>query len=176
MRSSGSCSAGCGRADAATIQLARAPGLNGARRSIVYEGAARQFVDKAVRVGVAYRYELSVFDVAGNGASSTVTGRARATLYRPAAGAVVRAPVILAWEPQTGVSFYNAQLLRDGVKVLSAWPRGATLRIGATWRYAGRLQRLEPGLYRWYVWAARGTRERPTYGRALGSSTFTVKR
>ena len=88
----------------------------------------------------------------------------------------MRAPVVLAWEAQNGVSFYNAQLLRDGVKVLSAWPRGATLRIGATWRYAGRLQRLEPGLYRWYVWAARGTRERPTYGRALGSSTFTVKR
>ena len=64
----------------------------------------------------------------------------------------------------------------NGVKVLSAWPRAASLRIGATWRYAGRAQRLEPGLYRWYVWAARGTRERPTYGRALGSSTFVVKR
>jgi len=163
-------------ADVAAVELARTPGLNGARRSIVYEGAARQFVDKAVRVGIPYRYELSAFDAAGNGASSAVTGRARDTLYRPAAGGVVRAPVVLAWEAQKGVSFYNVQLLRDGVKVLSAWPRAATLRIGSTWRYAGRLQRLKPGRYRWYVWAARGTRERPTYGRALGSSTFTVKR
>ena len=106
-----------------------------------------------------------------------MTGKARGHLCtaRPRARSCVRRSQ-LAWEAQNGVSFYNAQLLRDGVKVLSAWPRGATLRIGATWRYAGRLQRLEPGLYRWYVWAARGTRERPTYGRALGSSTFTVKR
>jgi hypothetical protein len=163
-------------ADAARVELARTPGLNGARRSIVYEGAARQFVDKAVRVGVAYRYELSAFDVAGNSIRSAVTGRARATLYRPAAGGVARAPVVLAWEAQKGVSFYNVQLLRDGVKVLSAWPRAASLRIRATWRHGGTLQRLEPGLYRWYVWAARGTRERPTYGRALGSSTFVVKR
>ena len=103
-------------------------------------------------------------------------GALRATLYRPAAGEAERAPFVLAWEAQKGVSFYNVQLLRDGVKVLSAWPRAASLRIGATWRYASRLQRLEPGLYRWYVWAARGTRERPTYGRALGSSTFVVKR
>ena len=163
-------------ADAATFELVRTPGRNGARSSIVYKGAARQFVDKAVRVGVAYRYELSAFDVAGNSASSAVSGRARPTLYRPDAGGVARAPVVLAWEAQKGVSFYNVQLLRDGVKMLSAWPRAATLRIGASWRYAGRLQRLEPGLYRWYVWAARGTRERPTYGRALGSSTFVVKR
>ena len=82
----------------------------------------------------------------------------------------------LAWEPQGGVSFYNLQLLRDGVKVLSIWPRGATLRIGTTWRYAGKLQRLEPGLYRWYVWAARGTRGAPPYGRALARATFVVKR
>jgi len=163
-------------ADVASVELARSPGVNGARRSVIYKGAGREFVDKAVRVGIAYRYDLSAFDAAGNVDRSGVTAKARAVLYRPAAGATVRAPVVLAWEKQDGVSFYNAQLLRDGVKVLSAWPRGATLRIGAPWRYAGRLQRLEPGRYRWYVWAARGTRERPTYGRALGSSTFVVMR
>jgi hypothetical protein len=163
-------------ADVASVELARSPGVNGARRSVVYKGAGRGFVDKAVRLGIAYHYELSAFDAAGNVDRSEVTAKARAMLYRPAAGAEVRAPVTLAWEPQEGAIFYNAQLVRDGVKVLSAWPRSSSLRLGATWRYAGKLQRLEPGVYRWWVWAARGSRERPTFGRALGSSTFTVER
>ncbi len=163
-------------ADVASVELARSPGVNGARRSVVYKGAGREFVDKAVRLGIAYRYELTAFDAAGNLDRSKVTGKARAIMYRPAAGAAVRAPVVLAWERPGGRELLQrparARRRQDAERVAAA----ATLRIGATWRYAGRLQRLEPGLYRWYVWAARGTRERPTYGRALGSSTFVVKR
>lgn len=51
----------------------------------------------------------------------------------------------------------------------------ATLRVGGSWRYLGRKRTLEPGDYRWFVWAALGTRERPRFGRPLGSSTFTVR-
>ena len=81
----------------------------------------------------------------------------------------------LAWEAVAGVKFYNVQLLRDGVKVLSTWPSKPLLRLNRSWRYAGKTQRLEPGLYRWYVWGARGTKVRPEYGRTLGTSTFRVR-
>ena len=162
-------------ADAVDVELVRRPGVNGARSTVVYRGAGRSFVDRTVRNGVRYRYELSVGDEAGNRAEAAAAATPRPPLYRPAAGAVVQAPLVLAWDPVEGARFYNVQLLRDGVKVLSAWPRAATLRVGPTWRYLGRRRALEPGTYRWFVWGAMGTRERPRFGRPLGSSTFTVR-
>ncbi len=163
-------------ADVVDVELVRRPGVNGARSTVVYRGAGRSFVDRTVRDGVRYRYELSVGDEAGNQAESAVTATPRPPLYRPAPGAVVQAPLVLAWDPVEGARFYNVQLLREGVKILSAWPRVATLRVGGTWRYLGKKRALEPGDYRWFVWGAMGTRERPRFGRPLGSSTFTVRR
>ena len=81
---------------------------------------------------------------------------------------------MLAWDTN-GARFYNVQVLRDGVKVLSAWPRAGFLQLHSTWRYLGKTYGLEPGSYRWYVWGAQGTRERPQYGRPLGTSTFVVR-
>jgi hypothetical protein len=162
--------------DAVVAALVRRPGVNGARSTTVYRGAARSFVDRTVRNGVRYRYELRLRDAAGNEVAASVTTTPRPPLYRPAAGAVVRSPIVLAWDRVEGARFYNVQLLRNGVKVLSAWPVRATLRVGKPWRYLGRRQALEPGRYRWFVWAARGTRAQPRYGRPLGSSTFTVRR
>ena len=164
--------------DVVTVELMRSPGINGARTTNVYRGKGVAFVDRTVRAGVRYRYELIVADVAGNASRKTVTTGAlqRAALYSPAAGAVVRAAPLLRWKPVAGATFYNVQLFRNGRKILSTWPGAARLRLARTWTYAGKRHRLEPGLYRWYVWGARGPRERPTYGRALGSSTFSVKR
>jgi len=88
----------------------------------------------------------------------------------------VRTPPLLRWKAVKGVTFYNVQLYRDGKKVLSTWPRKAALQLARSWSYGGKRQRLLPGTYRWYVWGAKGTRARPTYGRALGTSTFVVRR
>ena len=162
-------------ADAASVELVRAPGLNGARSSVVYRGTGRSFSDRRVRDGIRYRYRIRVADVAGNVAEAIVSASPRPPLYRPAQGAVVRAPIAFAWEAVEGVGFYNFQLLRNQRKVLSAWPRVAGLSLGSTWRYAGKRHRLDPGVYHWYVWGARGSRERPVFGRPLGSSTFVVK-
>ena len=162
-------------ADAASVELVRAPGMNGARSSVVYRGTGRSFSDRRVRDGIRYRYTIRVADLAGNVAEATVSASPRPPLYRPAQGALVRAPIAFAWEAVEGVGFYNFQLLRNQKKVLSAWPRVAGLSLGSTWRYAGKRYRLEPGVYHWYVWGARGSRERPIFGRPLGSSTFVVK-
>ena len=88
----------------------------------------------------------------------------------------MRTAPLLRWQPVAGATFYNVQLYRNGRKLLSTWPGTAKLRLARTWTYAGKRHRLEPGLYTWYVWGARGTRARPVYGKVLGSSTFTVKR
>jgi hypothetical protein len=156
-------------ADIVRVEIVRRPGLNGARATTLYRGTGATFADSTVRDGVRYRYEVSAADRAGNVARRTVAAHQRALLYSPVAGAVV-APgrLVLRWQASAGARFYNVQLFRNGVKVLTAWPRAVTLAVPA--------RLLTPGRYRWYVWPSRGTRERPRYTRPLGTSHFTVKR
>ena len=165
-------------ADVVSVEIMRSPGINGAKSTKVYEGKGASFVDKTVRAGIRYRYELSVADIAGNVSRKAVTAVASqpAALYGPAAGAVVRKPPLLRWKKVAGATFYNVQLYRNGRKVLSTWPGTAKLRLQRTWTYSGKRYQLEPGNYTWYVWGARGTRAKPVYGKVLGSSTFVVKR
>ena len=145
----------------------------------MYKGNGAAFVDKTVKAGVRYRYEISVADVAGNVTTKAVTAATAAKKARPpraAAGAVVKVPPLLRWKPVAKASFYNVQLYRNGRKVLSTWPGAAKLKLKRTWTYAGKRYRLQPGVDKWFVWGARGTRAKPVYGSVLGSSTFTVKR
>ena len=162
------------------VELVRSPGINGAKSTIVYRGNGAAFVDKTVKAGVRYRYEISVADLAGNVTTKAVTAATAAkkstSLLAPAAGAVVKVPPLLRWKPVAKASFYNVQLYRNGRKVLSTWPGAAKLKLKRTWTYAGKRYRLQPGVYKWFVWGARGTRAKPVYGSVLGSSTFTVKR
>ncbi len=162
--------------DAVLVELERSPGINGRKKTVVYQGNGASFTDKTVRDGVRYRYEVRASDVAGNVAQKAVIATVDfPALYRPVAGATVHAPIVLAWDAVKGASYYNIQLYRNKVKVLTFWPKAPTFRIGKTWRYEGKVQRLAPGRYDWYVWGARGTRAKPQYGKLLGSSSFVVK-
>ena len=161
--------------DTVLVRIDRTPGINGRKKTRVYKGTGESFVDRTVRKGVRYRYELTATDAAGNLAGTAVTTDATPTLYAPAAGAVVRKPPTLRWESFKGARFYNVQLYRNGVKVLSVWPTKPRLHLPKTWRYRGKKQRLTPGSYRWFVWPALGTRAQPRYGRPLVSSSFVMK-
>ncbi len=162
--------------DAVLVELERSPGINGRKKTVVYRGKGASFMDRTVRDGVRYRYEIRASDVAGNVVQKAVTANVDLpALYRPAAGAVVHAPLVLSWEAVKGANFYNVQLYRNKVKVLTFWPKVPTFRIGKTWRYAGKVQRLAPGRYDWYVWGARGSLASPQYGKPLGSNSFVVK-
>ena len=162
--------------DAVLVELERSPGVNGRKKTVVYRGTGASFTDRTVRDGVRYRYEIRASDVAGNVVQKAVTANVDLpALYRPTAGATVQAPLVLSWEPVKGATFYNVQLYRNKVKVLTFWPEKPTFRIGKTWQYAGKQQRLAPGRYDWYVWGAQGTRAKPQYGKLLGSSSFVVK-
>ena len=167
--------------DVVAVELLRSPGVNGAKSTIVYKGNGAAFVDKTVKAGIRYRYEVSVADLAGNVTTKAVTAaptgaKTSTSLLAPVAGAVVKAPPMLRWKAVKGATFYNVQLYRNGRKLLSTWPGAAKLKLARTWTYGGKRYRFEPGAYTWYVWGARGTRAKPVYGKVLGSSTFTVKR
>jgi hypothetical protein len=162
-------------ADAVLVRIERIPGVNGAKRTHVYSGTGERFLDRTVRNGVRYRYEVSALDAAGNVFGTVIATGPRPALYEPAAQEVVRSPVTLAWKAAAGARYYNVQLHRNGVKVLSAWPRTARFRLVRSWRYLGKAQSLRPGNYTWYVWPGIGPRALSRYGKALGSSTFVVR-
>ena len=163
-------------ADAVLVTIERVPGVNGAKRTHVYSGTGERFLDRTVRNGVAYRYEISALDAAGNVFGTVVATGPRPALYQPQAHEVVHAPVVLAWKTAPGARYYNVQLHRNGVKVLSGWPRSTRLRLARNWRYLGKAQSLRPGTYTWYVWPGVGARSLSRYGKLLGSSSFVVKR
>jgi hypothetical protein len=68
--------------------------------------------------------------------------------------------------------FYNVQLFRRGVKILSLWPARARLKLRQQWTYKGHTYRLRRGQYAWAVWPAFG--KNPRYGRMLGISSFRI--
>jgi len=180
-------------ADSLTFGIERRPGLRGAKPSIVYTGPARTFTDRRLRKGVKYRYTVTAYDEAGNGAvrglavRSDLTKRAaarrpatrpaaRPALLGPAVNARVTAPPLLRWTAVRNATYYNVQLFRNGKKILTTWPASTSFRLTQSWRYDGRAQRLAPGRYRWYVWPGLGKRSANRYGKLIGSRTFVVAR
>ena len=175
--------------DARSFTIVRRPGVKAKKVSTVYSGKARRFLDGQLHAGVKYRYTVTAFDQAGNGAARglraqalrTVSGPARPVrvtpaLRGPAPGARVEAPPVLRWSPVAKATYYNVQLFRNGKKVLTLWPTETTLRVPSSWRFAGAAFRLTPGVYRWYVWAGFGPRSASRYGKLIGTRSFVVVR
>jgi hypothetical protein len=136
----------------------------------------------------AHSFEVRASDAVGNvdttpavhrwtiAAAPVTTRRTKASaLLAPRAGARVTSPPLLRWRRVPRASYYNVQLFRGSVKILSAWPTVTRLQLKAKWTYLGRQRRLTPGTYRWYVWPGYGKASVRRYGRMLGGSTFTVK-
>jgi hypothetical protein len=133
----------------------------------------------------AHSFEARAIDAAGNvdptsavrrwtivAAARTVT--ATSALFAPRTGARVTSPPVLRWRRVAKASYYNVQLYRGRVKVLSTWPTRTSLQLRVRWTYLGRQQRLSRGTYRWYVWPGYGRPAARRYGRLLGQSTFTM--
>ena len=132
-----------------------------------------------------HTFQVRAIDAAGNPdptpaihrwTIAAVPRRAATTsaLLAPRAGARVTSPPLLVWRRASRASYYNVQLYRGRVKVLSSWPARTRLQLRARWTYLGRQRQLAPGAYRWYVWPGYGRPSARRYGRLLGQSTFTV--
>ena len=160
--------------DTRTIRITRVPGLRGHRSSRVYQGRVRSFTDRRVSNGRRYRYTVTAIDRAGNTRRKAARVRVGARLLGPPDGSVVSAPPLLSWTRVRDARYYNVQLFRDGVKVLSRWPGKPRLQLAQRWRYAGRVRRLMPGHYRWYVWPGLGRPLERRFGTLVGARAFTV--
>jgi hypothetical protein len=159
--------------DTTLVEILRAPGKDGQGETVVYRGSARGYRDTGLTVGRNYEYRVTGFDEASNQTQQTIKIVATGALLSPAPAAHVTSPPNLVWTPVKGARYYNVQLLR-GRKVLSAWPARPGFQLRRTWMYNGRRYRLQPGVYRWYVWPGIGRVSAGRYGRLLGSSTFVV--
>jgi hypothetical protein len=161
-------------ADTAAVQVMRTPGRSGSRSSKLYEGHGTTFHDGSLRAGVAYRYTLTSRDAAGNSAVAQAEAVARA-LYAPAPGARAAAGTLLRWTAIPKAAYYNVQLFRGGHKLLTTWSSKPQFRLPRRWPLDGKLVRLVPGRYRWYVWPGIGKPAAARYGKLLGSSSFVVR-
>jgi hypothetical protein len=82
--------------------------------------------------------------------------------------AKIATPHRFAWAPRPGASGYHVELFRGNALVFRATTSKPEIVIPRRWRLNGRAQRLEPGAYRWYVWAQVG-------GRREGKATVQAK-
>ena len=160
--------------DGATFSLTRAP-VTGGAATLVYAGAAHDFVDSGLMNGAKYNYLLTVYDAAGNASAPTgISGVPDGSTLRPFLDTAVDHPPLLRWNKVRKARYYNVQLYRGRTKVLSIWPKGPHLRLKSKWKFNGHRFRLTPGLYRWYVWPGIGATSKHRYGSMVGSSTFRV--
>jgi hypothetical protein len=163
--------------DTKVIEVFRAPGRNGQGESGIYRGTANGIKDTGLVVGRKYEYRVIGVDEAANRVEQRLSLVATGALLSPTPGLKItmKSPPALAWAPAKGATYYNIQLIYKGRKVLSAWPQRPSFRLRRTWLYRGRRYRLQPGVYRWYVWPGYGRISAARYAkRPLGSSSFVV--
>ncbi|MEI7761478.1 MAG: hypothetical protein WCJ67_12070 [Thermoleophilia bacterium] len=161
--------------DTASVRIERSVvGKTG--KTTVYRGLGSSFRNSGLENGVAYRFVLVAFDRSGNASRSVVVSATPTALLlaAPKPGAVVEEPPFLRWAPVPSASYFNVQLYRNGVKILSTWPTVAHLQLQARWSYKTRSHTLKPGTYTWYIWPGVGARAALVYGPLLGKSSFTV--
>lgn len=58
-----------------------------------------------------------------------------------------------AWPPVAGATGYHVELFKGPALAFRDETTKPEILIPRRWRFDGRLRRLEPGEYRWYVWA-----------------------
>jgi hypothetical protein len=158
------------------VELLRAAASAGVQQSMVYRGKGSSFVDKKVKESELYRYQLVAVAADGDrspGAALTAFAQPL-RLLGPLDGARLHAPPKLRWLATHGAAYYNLQLYRNGVKVLSTWPTRSAYVLPKSWKYLGRRHRLAAGTYVWYVWPGFGSRAARKYGALLGHSSFNV--
>ncbi|MCZ7587578.1 MAG: hypothetical protein M5U27_01670 [Gaiella sp.] len=161
--------------DVVRAKVVRAPGPKRAKPGIVYQGKARRLVDRRIRPGTRYWYQVVLIDRAGNEAAKTIGLRPATGIYVPAEGSIVGKPPLVQWSPVAKARFYNLQLWRGNLKLLTTWVTHPRVALRGQWSFRGQRHSLANGSYRLYVWPAFGTRRNPRYGKLLDQVSFVVR-
>ena len=149
--------------------------LPGGSTVILYHGTGTSYTDLHAQNGVRYQYTVFAVDASGNRSGLAMIVEPTAlVLVHPADGARVSHPPVLLWVPAAHADYYNVQLYRNGLKVLSAWPTTNRYALLHAWAFAGQARSLSPGVYRWYVWPGYGPTRSRKFGALIGTSTFQV--
>jgi hypothetical protein len=145
---------------------------------VVYTGTKTTFTDRGLVNGTEYRYVIVAEDAAGNQSAGVaiVVAPRRDLLRSPKNGARLKKAPKLVWAPDAEAGYYNVQLLRNGVKILSVWPKGPSYKIKKGWAFGGHKFKLSAGVYQWFVWPGYGPRSQVAYGQLLGSRSFRIVR
>jgi type 1 fimbria pilin len=160
---------------ALSVTVARRHG-SGEAAHLLSGGRKGHLVDRHLRNGRSYSYDVRAVDPAGNTAERTITVVPGPRLLAPGAGAQVADAPLLRWTAVRGARYYNVQLYRGKRKLLSVWPTRPRLALAERWRFDGKRRRLTAGhTYRWFVWPGRGPRAANDYGRLVGTRTFTFR-
>lgn len=144
----------------------------------IYTGSGRSYVDRGVANGLEYRYLIVSVSQSGDRSAgvAAVALPKRNLLQSPKDGAKLKKPPKLIWAKNSEAAYYNVQLFRGNVKILSIWPLRPALTLKRTWKYQGRRFTLTRGTYRWYVWPGFGARAAVDYGEMLGARSFQMTR
>jgi hypothetical protein len=143
---------------------------------LVYSGTAETFTDRGLANGTEYRYVVSSMNQAGNESAgvAVVLVPRRNLLRSPKDGARLKKAPKLMWARDAEANYYNVQVMRKGVKILSTWPGKPTYKLSKSWKYRGHKYKLKPGTYQWYVWPGYGPRSQVVYGQLLGTRSFRI--
>jgi HYR domain len=158
------------------VELLRAQASAGLQPTLLYRGRGNAYLDKTVKESELYRYQIVAVTADGDrspGTALTAFAQPR-RLLAPLDGAQLHGRPVLRWLPTSGATYYNLQLYRNGVKVLSLWPNRPSYAMPSQWSYHGHRFRLTDASYRWFVWAGYGSRAARTYGGLLGSASFSL--
>jgi hypothetical protein len=144
----------------------------------VYSGKGTSFTDRGVANGLEYRYLIVSVNSYGDPSSgvAAVVLPKRSLLRSPKDGARLKKPPKLMWTRNAEAAYYNVQLYRGQVKVLSIWPVKPALALKRSWKFQGKRYTLTRGVYRWYVWPGFGARSAVDYGELLGFRSFRITR
>jgi hypothetical protein len=143
---------------------------------VVYTGTKTTFTDRGLVNGIEYRYVIVSEDAAGNQSAGVaiIVAPQRDLLRSPKNGARLKKAPKLMWTRDAEANYYNAQLLRNGKKILSVWPTGTSYKLKKSWAFGGNKYKLRAGVYQWFVWPGYGPRSQVVYGQLLGSRTFRI--
>jgi hypothetical protein len=120
-----------------------------------------------LKVGATGYVALFAYDTSHNVSSPArkVVSLAPLIPLRPTSGSTVNTSPRLTWKAQAATAYYNIQLFRNGVRVLTGWPAQAAFTIPPG--------KLKPGTYVWFVWpAVKHAGGSPTFGKLIGRATF----